>query len=125
MIGIATAWYISAEVSMFCVCSPIDGFWHRLSGAKCTLNFNLFSFLMGIFELVIDLCIILMPLRVLAKLNMPLRTKILVSGIFLLSGLYVKQLLSCGEEHELILIVGLSQTFSAYATNTSQILSSV
>jgi hypothetical protein len=84
--GISTAWFIAAEVASLLMCIPIDSFWHRMTPSRC-LNFNLFSLIIGIFDIVIDTAILILPVRAVLSLQMPTRTKVLVSGIFLLGGL--------------------------------------
>jgi hypothetical protein len=84
--GISIAWFIAAEVASLLMCIPIDSFWHRMTPSRC-LNFNLFSLIIGIFDIVIDTAILILPVRAVLSLQMPTRTKVLVSGIFLLGGL--------------------------------------
>ncbi|KAK3995689.1 hypothetical protein QBC44DRAFT_366483 [Cladorrhinum sp. PSN332] len=80
------AFFIAAEVTNLCICIPIDIFWHRLkTGGRC-LNFNLFSFIVGLVELVLDTAILLLPIRAIISLQMPTKTKVLISGIFLVGG---------------------------------------
>ena len=83
---ISTLYFIAAQVTNLCTCIPIDSFWHRLQPGKC-LNFNLFSLIIGIFDILIDAIILALPVRAVSSLQLPARTKAIVSGIFLLGGL--------------------------------------
>ncbi|KAK4221867.1 hypothetical protein QBC38DRAFT_376328 [Podospora fimiseda] len=86
LMGVNLAFFIGAEVGNFCICIPIDIFWHRLkTGGRC-LNFNLFSFIIGLVELVLDTAILVLPIRAIVALQMPTKTKALISGIFLVGG---------------------------------------
>lgn len=84
--GIATAWFVAAFITNFIICLPVDLFWHRLKPGKC-LNFNLFYLLIGVFETVIDVLILALPIRAVFGVKMSMKTKLVVSSIFLLGGL--------------------------------------
>ena len=88
---LATLWFIGTFVANMCICIPVDSFWHRLEPGRC-LDFNLFFLVNGIIEILIDAAILILPIWVVQTLHMPLKTKVLVMGIFLLGGLYVKSL---------------------------------
>lgn len=86
MMGVATAWFIGVQIANLCICLPIDIFWHRMEPGRC-LNFNLFYLIAGITETVIDAAILALPIRAVFTVQIALKTKLLVSGIFLLGGL--------------------------------------
>lgn len=86
MMGVATAWFIGVQIANLCICLPIDIFWHRTKPGRC-LNFNLFYLVAGITETVIDAAILALPIRAVFTVQIALKTKLLVSGIFLLGGL--------------------------------------
>ncbi|KAI1773036.1 hypothetical protein F4818DRAFT_131356 [Hypoxylon cercidicola] len=88
MIGLSVAWFISAFVVGIVYCIPLDKFWHPFKDVRC-LNFNLFHLLIGIFETVIDIAILVLPVRATFNLQMPMKTKLLVAGIFFLGGVGV------------------------------------
>ncbi|KAI0889178.1 uncharacterized protein GGS22DRAFT_153365 [Annulohypoxylon maeteangense] len=85
LIGIATAWIIATEVANLVHCIPIDSFWHREKGVKC-LNFNLIFLTVGIFETIIDATILALPIWAISTIQMRLKTKFFVGGIFCLGG---------------------------------------
>ncbi|KAI1172024.1 hypothetical protein F4777DRAFT_23115 [Nemania sp. FL0916] len=88
MIGLSIAWFISAFVVGLVYCVPLDKFWHPFKPGRC-LNFNLFYLLIGVFETVIDIVILILPVRATFNVQLPLKTKLLVSSIFLLGGVAV------------------------------------
>lgn len=85
MIGLSIAWLISAFVVGVVYCIPLDKFWHPFKPGRC-LNFNLFYLLIGVFETVIDIAILVLPVRATFKVQLPLKTKLIVSSIFLVGG---------------------------------------
>ncbi|GAB1316522.1 Rhodopsin domain-containing protein [Madurella fahalii] len=85
LMAVSTAWFIATQVANLVMCIPIESFWIRTMPGRC-LNFNLFSLITGIADIVIDTAILLLPVRAVISLQMPRRTKIMVSGIFLLGG---------------------------------------
>ncbi|KAL2141946.1 hypothetical protein VTI28DRAFT_1781 [Corynascus sepedonium] len=82
---ISALWFVAAQVTNLVTCIPIDSFWHRLKPGKC-INFNLFSLIIGIFDILIDVTILILPIRAVLSLQLPTKTKAMVSGIFLLGG---------------------------------------
>ncbi|TGJ78427.1 hypothetical protein E0Z10_g10337 [Xylaria hypoxylon] len=88
MIGLSVAWFISAFVVGLVYCVPLDKFWHPFKPGRC-LNFNLFYLLIGVFETLIDIAILILPVRATFTVQLPLKTKLLVSSIFLLGGVAV------------------------------------
>ncbi|KAK3689076.1 hypothetical protein B0T22DRAFT_536089 [Podospora appendiculata] len=86
LMGISTAWFIAAVITMLLICTPLDGFWHRLQPATCKPNFNLFSLIMGIIEVFLDAAIMVVPIRAILSLKLRTRAKVFVLGIFLLAG---------------------------------------
>ncbi|KAH7303216.1 hypothetical protein B0I35DRAFT_485348 [Stachybotrys elegans] len=83
LIGISTAWFIGVEVTNLVHCRPIESFWTNYEDGEC-LNFNLLFLIAGVVEIVIDVCIIILPMIGTYFLQTNHRTKLLVSGIFLL-----------------------------------------
>jgi hypothetical protein len=85
MIGVSLAWFTAGFVVAFVYCIPLDKFWHPFKPGRC-LDFNLFYLLIGVFETVIDIVILILPVRATFNVQLPLKTKLLVSSIFLLGG---------------------------------------
>jgi hydrogenase/urease accessory protein HupE len=85
---LSTAWFIAAQVANLLICQPIDSFWIRTKPGKC-LNFNIMFIGTGIVDTVIDIFILLLPIRMALKLQLPRKTKVAVAGIFGLGGFVV------------------------------------
>ena len=85
---LSTAWIIGTEIANLLICQQVDAFWHRAKPGKC-LNFNAMFLGTGIVETLIDLIILVLPLRVVLGLHLPMRTRVAVAGIFALGGLAV------------------------------------
>ncbi|KAI1739184.1 hypothetical protein F4680DRAFT_423092 [Xylaria scruposa] len=88
MIVLSVAWFISAFVVGLVYCIPIDKFWHPFKPGRC-LNFNLFYLIIGVFETVIDIAILILPVRATFNIQLPLKSRLLISSIFLLGGVAV------------------------------------
>jgi hypothetical protein len=86
--AIATAWFIATQIGNLLICQPIDSFWNRAKPGKC-LNFNIMFLATGIIDTLIDLMILLLPVRIAFTLQLPTKTKIAVAGIFALGGFVV------------------------------------
>jgi hypothetical protein len=85
---VAGSWYIATIIPSMLVCYPVESFWNRTMHGKC-LNLNLLSFGTSIADTCIDLAILLLPVRMAFKLQLPLKTRIAVAGIFALGGFVV------------------------------------
>ncbi|KAI3324537.1 hypothetical protein HD806DRAFT_533999 [Xylariaceae sp. AK1471] len=83
VIGVSLAWFITAFVVSLVVCIPLDAFWHPLEPGRC-LNFSLYFLLIGVFETVIDAAVLALPVAAVFKVQLPLKTRVIVSSIFLL-----------------------------------------
>ncbi|KAF2248053.1 hypothetical protein BU26DRAFT_551453 [Trematosphaeria pertusa] len=88
VMAVATAWFIATQIVNLLTCQPIDSFWRRLKVGTC-LNFNVMFLVTGIFDTVIDMVILLLPVRMALALQLPMRTRIAVAGIFALGGFVV------------------------------------
>jgi hypothetical protein len=78
---VATAWLIS---NLF-TCQPVPSFWSAAKSGTC-LNLNAVFLTTGIIDTLIDLAILLLPIRIVFMLQLPTKTKVAVAGIFALGG---------------------------------------
>lgn len=85
---VSTAWFIATQIANLLMCQPIDSFWIRTKPGKC-MNFNVMFLGTGIVDTLIDLAILLLPIRMAFTLHLPMRTKVAVAGIFALGGFVV------------------------------------
>jgi hypothetical protein len=88
LMAFATLWFIGTQIGNLLLCQPIDSFWHRTKPGKC-LNFNLLFLATGIIDTLTDVAILILPVRMAFKLQLPVRTKVAVAGIFALGGFVI------------------------------------
>ncbi|KAL5426064.1 hypothetical protein PMIN05_011760 [Paraphaeosphaeria minitans] len=85
---VSTCWVMGTEIATLLVCQPVEAFWHREKPGKCS-NFNALFLGTTLVDTIIDLVILILPLRIVLTLHLPIRTKIAVAGIYVLGGLAV------------------------------------
>ncbi|KAF2736980.1 hypothetical protein EJ04DRAFT_550958 [Polyplosphaeria fusca] len=88
LILLSTALFISSQIAELLICQPIEAYWNRLKPGKC-LNFGVLYLSTGIIDLLLDIAILALPIRMALKLHLPLRTRFAVAGIFALGGFVV------------------------------------
>ncbi|KAI1455809.1 hypothetical protein F4805DRAFT_434944 [Annulohypoxylon moriforme] len=88
MMILCGAWFIASFVISLVFCIPIDSFWHPFKQAR-RVNFDLYYLIIGIFETIIDSAILALPIRAAFHIQLPLKTKLLLSGIFLLGSFVI------------------------------------
>ena len=82
------AFWISTTVAHCLSCIPIDWSWKNGNAdPRYCINYNTFWLVSGIFESVIDVAILSLPLGMVSKLHMERSRKFSVAGVFLLGGL--------------------------------------
>ena len=79
-------WWLAATLANIFSCMPVELMWDLSLKGRC-FNFNIFWFSIGIIETVIDIIILILPIKMITGLQMSRRKKIVLSGIFLLGGL--------------------------------------
>lgn len=67
-------------------CIPMQSFWDPLVEGHC-FNFDIWFLVMEIIDLLLDVGILCLPLRMIAGLHLPMRKRVMLVGIFLLGGL--------------------------------------
>lgn len=81
------AFWISTTVAHCLSCIPIDWSWKNGNAdPRYCINYNTFWLVSGIFESVIDVAILSLPLGMVSKLHMERSRKFSVAGVFLLGG---------------------------------------
>jgi hypothetical protein len=80
-------WLASTLAAIF-QCTPISFFWNKNQPGTC-FNANAFVLVTSIINVVTDFIIVVMPMPIIWKLDMPRARKIGVCGIFLLGGVVV------------------------------------
>jgi hypothetical protein len=81
-IGIVVAWAISQAIMAFLQCVPLQGVWDHRINAKCIPRTVTLWYFNGVFNIVTDVAILVLPLPILWKLELPRSQKILLTCIF-------------------------------------------
>ncbi|KAK8047468.1 hypothetical protein PG996_015532 [Apiospora saccharicola] len=77
---------IANSITNLCMCFPLSKFWNPLQPGQC-INGDLFFLLICIVETLLDVVVMALPVRAIFFVQIPLKTKLVVAGIFLLGGL--------------------------------------
>ncbi|KAF2836529.1 hypothetical protein M501DRAFT_1059930 [Patellaria atrata CBS 101060] len=90
LIIISLAWWLTVQVRSLWVCRPMHLFWAPggVVSGNCS-KFNLHFFLAGLFETLIDVGILVLPIRSILRTQLPTRTRITLACIFALGGFVI------------------------------------
>lgn len=83
MMGVAVCWILSALLGAFFQCRPFSFTWNQNQEGNCNARVS-FWVAIGISHIVTDVLILLLPVHMVWKLQVPLNTKI---GLYILFGL--------------------------------------
>lgn len=83
VMGVAMCWMLSAVLGAFFQCRPFSYMWNQLQEGNCNHRVR-FWVAIGVSHLLIDVLILLLPVRMVWKLQVSLKTKI---GLYVLFGL--------------------------------------
>ncbi|KAM7199736.1 hypothetical protein V8F20_005606 [Naviculisporaceae sp. PSN 640] len=82
--GMSIAWLVALEITVFAQCRPLQAFWYtelqQLPTAKC-IDVVLFFLANSSFNTVIDLAIIILPIRQIARLHTSRKKKIGIASV--------------------------------------------
>lgn len=81
---IVAMWGTSQAIMPFIQCIPLKGVWDPRVKAKCTPNTLTLWFFNGVFNIVTDIVIMILPLPIIWKLELPRSQKFILIGIFCL-----------------------------------------
>ena len=81
-IALVVAWAISQAIMAFVQCIPLQGVWDHRIHAKCIPNTVTLWYFNGVFNIVTDVAILLLPIPIVWKLELPRSQKILLTCIF-------------------------------------------
>lgn len=84
--ALCVTYQIANSITNLCMCFPLSKFWNRLQPGQC-INGDLYFLLVCIVETLLDVVVMVLPARAIFFVQIPLRTKLIVAGIFLLGGL--------------------------------------
>lgn len=85
--GLVLGWWIGCTIAILTCCIPLRI--ELLLRPGTCFNINYFWMVSGACEVMLDTMILTVPISVVARMNLSLKRKCMVSGIFLLGGLYV------------------------------------
>lgn len=88
MASIVVLWAVSIMVAATLNCIPINKFWDHTVEGSC-INAAHFYYGMQIPNIISDFIILVMPIKVVIGLPIAKSQKLLLSGVFLVGGLYV------------------------------------
>lgn len=87
VVGLVTAaTFLTGELGITLQCTPVQFLWDPLLQGHC-INFDVFFLVIGLVDLLLNVTILCLPLRMIPGLKLPLKHKINLSLIFLLGGL--------------------------------------
>ena len=85
MVAVVIYW-VTALIGFLTQCIPVQGNWDPIVKAHCINSAALFLAL-EVYNCALDIIMLCLPLRMIHRLQMPLKQKIAVGMIFLLGGL--------------------------------------
>ena len=91
-ICVITLWWVVFTVFTLVPCIPPQSFWNGNQFTARCYNYDSFFLGIGIVEIILDFVILLMPVRMVLKLQMSARRKALLCFIFLLGAGYVRMM---------------------------------
>jgi len=83
------AFWLAATIATILNCIPLEYNWISIGDPQHCINYNIFWMVTGSIEVLMDVIILALPVRMVLKLQLTRKRKILVLLIFLLGGLYV------------------------------------
>ena len=90
LVGVVTAWFVTASVVEIGYAGyPISYYWGGNDDTTFNIRYLTFWLAMSILELVIDVIIMVLPMRQILQLQLSTRKKILLSFIFAMGGLVI------------------------------------
>lgn len=81
---IVALWAVSQFIMALIQCIPLKGVWDHRVETKCIPNTVLLWYFNGVFNIVTDVAILILPLPILWKLQLPRSHKFLLLFIFML-----------------------------------------
>ncbi|KAF6525274.1 hypothetical protein HZS61_011069 [Fusarium oxysporum f. sp. conglutinans] len=86
-LGFIILWGINQGIGVFLFCIPLQSFWDPHAKGRCFLSRPTMWYVSGVVHIVTDFAIIVMPLPIVWKLQLPRSQKIYLTGIFGLGSL--------------------------------------
>ena len=80
------AYLVYTVVTTFLICLPAEFFWNKTIEGSC-LNFLALWFVNAALNIITDIAILVVPLRVVVAIQLPRRQKLWLIGVFALGGM--------------------------------------
>lgn len=85
-IALVALWGVGIFITCASQCRPLAGFWDPRIDAAC-IDMRLFFNVNQVFNVVTEIFLLVLPFPIIRKLKQTRRTKLALSGVFLLGGL--------------------------------------
>jgi hypothetical protein len=126
LLGVVFAFWLAVTIATLLNCRPLKYSWIGLSWEQYCFNYNIFWMVTGVLEVVIDIIILALPVRMVLRLQLSRKRRFSIMLVFLLGGLYVAPitincliLLLCSIIASDLYLASSSQASSALSTHTS------
>lgn len=86
---VVLAFWLATSIARVCSCRPIGYVWMGLDFAKHCFDYDAFWVTVGTVEVVIDIAILVLPVRMVLRVQLSPKQKASVTIVFLLGGLLV------------------------------------
>lgn len=84
--GLVVLWFIACVTISIAGCSPVSYFWNKLQDGYC-IDEVMFFRGNGITNMILDFIVLILPLPMAWSLDLGLRQKLVITGIFMLGTL--------------------------------------
>lgn len=87
--GLVIGWWVGCTIATLTNCIPLEWSWiNSLADPRYCFDYNIFWMASGACEILLDVLILTLPIGAVVRMQLSLKQKLTVSGIFLLGGLY-------------------------------------
>jgi hypothetical protein len=88
LLGVVSAFWLAVTIATLLNCRPLKYSWIGLSWEQYCFNYNIFWMITGVMEVVIDISILALPVRMVLQLQLSRKRRFSIMFVFLLGGLY-------------------------------------
>jgi hypothetical protein len=86
LIFLVICWWIGSMLSIIFQCTPISFYWNKNQSGHCRGSGGIVTFVPAVINVIYDFIIVVMPIPIVWKLDLPRARKLGICGIFLLGG---------------------------------------
>lgn len=88
LLGVVFAFWLAVTIATLLNCRPLKYSWIGLSWEQYCFNYNIFWMVTGVVEVIIDIVILALPVRIVLQLQLSQKRRFSIMLVFLLGGLY-------------------------------------